>query len=87
MVDAGPDRDDGLHLAVPGRAPHGARRWCEEGEFIEIHVDAPLAVAEQRDVKGLYKKARARRAEELHRHRLARTKHRKSPNCIWRPTR
>jgi hypothetical protein len=28
------------------------------GEFIEIFVDAPLAVAEQRDPKGLYKKAR-----------------------------
>ena len=30
-----------------------------ENEFIEIHVDTPLAVAESRDVKGLYKKARA----------------------------
>ena len=30
-----------------------------EGEFIEIHVDTPLEVAEARDVKGLYKKARA----------------------------
>ena len=30
-----------------------------EGEFIEIFVDTPLAVAEARDVKGLYKKARA----------------------------
>ncbi|MDO8984562.1 sulfate adenylyltransferase subunit CysN [Cypionkella sp.] len=29
------------------------------GEFIEIYVDTPLAVAESRDVKGLYKKARA----------------------------
>ncbi|WP_370170148.1 MULTISPECIES: adenylyl-sulfate kinase, partial [Hyphomonas] len=29
------------------------------GEFIEIHVDTPLSVAETRDVKGLYKKARA----------------------------
>ncbi|BBI21774.1 adenylyl-sulfate kinase [Erythrobacter sp. HI00D59] len=28
------------------------------GEFIEIHVDTPLEVAEARDVKGLYKKAR-----------------------------
>jgi bifunctional enzyme CysN/CysC len=35
-----------------------ARSLVEEGEFIEVHVDAPLAVAEQRDVKGLYKKAR-----------------------------
>ena len=29
------------------------------GEFIEVYVDTPLAVAEARDVKGLYKKARA----------------------------
>jgi bifunctional enzyme CysN/CysC len=35
-----------------------ARSLVEEGEFIEIHVDTPLAVAEARDVKGLYKKAR-----------------------------
>ena len=27
--------------------------------FVEVFVDAPLAVAEQRDPKGLYKKARA----------------------------
>jgi bifunctional enzyme CysN/CysC len=30
-----------------------------EDEFIEIFVDTPLEVAEARDVKGLYKKARA----------------------------
>ncbi|MCF6220167.1 MAG: sulfate adenylyltransferase subunit CysN [Robiginitomaculum sp.] len=36
-----------------------ARRLMEDGEFIEIHVNTPLAVAEQRDVKGLYAKARA----------------------------
>jgi bifunctional enzyme CysN/CysC len=35
-----------------------ARRLVEDGEFFEIHVDVPLAVAEQRDVKGLYRKAR-----------------------------
>jgi bifunctional enzyme CysN/CysC len=35
-----------------------ARELVEEGEFIEIFVDAPLAVAEARDPKGLYKKAR-----------------------------
>jgi adenylylsulfate kinase len=29
------------------------------GDFIEIFVDAPLAVCEQRDPKGLYRKARA----------------------------
>ena len=30
-----------------------------EGEFIEVFIDTPLAEAERRDVKGLYKKARA----------------------------
>jgi adenylylsulfate kinase len=29
------------------------------GRFIEVHVNAPLAVCEQRDVKGLYRRARA----------------------------
>jgi len=36
-----------------------ARELTGEGEFIEVFVDTPLNVAEQRDVKGLYKKARA----------------------------
>jgi bifunctional enzyme CysN/CysC len=35
-----------------------ARGLVGAGEFVEIHVDTPLAVAEQRDVKGLYAKAR-----------------------------
>ena len=35
-----------------------ARGLLAEGEFIEIYVDTPIAVAEQRDPKGLYKKAR-----------------------------
>ncbi|WP_341712812.1 sulfate adenylyltransferase subunit CysN [Erythrobacter sp.] len=34
------------------------RDMIGDGEFIEIHVDTPLEVAEARDVKGLYKKAR-----------------------------
>ncbi|MBK6661040.1 MAG: sulfate adenylyltransferase subunit CysN [Proteobacteria bacterium] len=36
-----------------------ARALLEDGEFIEVFVDTPLKVAEQRDVKGLYAKARA----------------------------
>jgi bifunctional enzyme CysN/CysC len=57
MVDAG------LIVLVsfisPFRAERAlARARVDEGEFIEVHVDAPLAVAEQRDPKGLYKKAR-----------------------------
>ena len=35
-----------------------ARDLLKQGEFIEIFVDASLSVAEQRDPKGLYKKAR-----------------------------
>ncbi len=30
-----------------------------DGQFIEVHVNAPLEVCESRDVKGLYQKARA----------------------------
>ena len=36
-----------------------ARDLMPAGEFLEVYVDTPLAVAEERDVKGLYKKARA----------------------------
>ncbi|HYC02676.1 MAG TPA: sulfate adenylyltransferase subunit CysN [Azospirillaceae bacterium] len=36
-----------------------ARELLEEGEFVEIYVDAPLEVCEARDPKGLYRKARA----------------------------
>jgi len=35
------------------------REMLPETEFIEIFVDTPLEVAEERDVKGLYKKARS----------------------------
>jgi bifunctional enzyme CysN/CysC len=35
-----------------------ARDLFEEGQFIEVHVDIPLAIAEGRDHKGLYAKAR-----------------------------
>jgi bifunctional enzyme CysN/CysC len=35
------------------------RALVEEGEFLEVYVDAPLQVAEARDPKGLYRKARA----------------------------
>jgi bifunctional enzyme CysN/CysC len=35
-----------------------ARELVEAGEFCEVFVDTPLAVAEERDVKGLYGKAR-----------------------------
>jgi bifunctional enzyme CysN/CysC len=35
-----------------------ARALMQPDEFFEVHVDVPLALAESRDVKGLYKKAR-----------------------------
>ncbi|MGE4304364.1 MAG: sulfate adenylyltransferase subunit CysN [Novosphingobium sp.] len=35
------------------------RSMLPEGEFFEVFIDTPLKVAESRDVKGLYKKARA----------------------------
>jgi len=57
MVDAG------LIVSTAFISPFGserltARGLMAEGEFIEIFVDTPLGVAEQRDPKGLYKKAR-----------------------------
>jgi len=49
-------------LISPFRAERAfARSLLPEGEFIEVFVDAPLSVAEARDPKGLY--ARARRGE------------------------
>jgi adenylyl-sulfate kinase len=36
-----------------------ARARAEIGRFVEVYVDTPLKVCEDRDVKGLYKKARA----------------------------
>ncbi len=35
-----------------------ARHLLDANEFVEVHVDTPLEVAEKRDVKGLYRKAR-----------------------------
>jgi len=35
------------------------RKMAMQGQFVEVYIDAPLSVCEQRDPKGLYKKARA----------------------------
>ena len=43
---------------VPIRMPKMSMTM-EEGEFLEVFVEVPLEVAEARDPKGLYKKARA----------------------------
>ena len=55
--------DAGLIVLVSFISPFRAERRLarglfEPGEFYEVHIDTPLAVAEERDVKGLYKKAR-----------------------------
>ncbi len=42
-----------------------ARALLNDGEFIEVFVKVPLEVAEQRDTKGLYKKARAGEIKEF----------------------
>jgi bifunctional enzyme CysN/CysC len=56
--------DAGLIVLVSFISPFRAERRMararfEAGEFVEVFVDAPLAVAEARDPKGLYRKARA----------------------------
>jgi bifunctional enzyme CysN/CysC len=56
--------DAGLIVITAFISPFRAERdmvraMMVPGEFFEIHVDTPLAEAEKRDVKGLYKKARA----------------------------
>ncbi len=56
--------DAGLIVLTAFISPFRAERelvrsMLPEGEFLEIFVDTPLEVPEQRDVKGLYKKARA----------------------------
>jgi bifunctional enzyme CysN/CysC len=57
MVDAG--LIVGTAFISPFRAEREmARALLAEGEFIEIFIDTPLDVAEGRDPKGLYKKAR-----------------------------
>ena len=56
--------DAGLIVLTAFISPFRAERdmvraLVPAGDFIEVHVDTPLDVAERRDVKGLYKKARA----------------------------
>ncbi len=56
--------DAGLIVLTAFISPFRAERqmvrsMLPEGEFVEVFVDTPLKVAEERDVKGLYKKARA----------------------------
>jgi bifunctional enzyme CysN/CysC len=56
--------DAGLIVITAFISPFRAEREMVRGmmaadEFVEVHIDTPLAEAERRDVKGLYKKARS----------------------------
>ncbi|KQN64747.1 adenylyl-sulfate kinase [Erwinia sp. E602] len=56
--------DAGLVVLTAFISPHRAERQMvrdllDEGRFVEVFVDTPLATCEARDPKGLYKKARA----------------------------
>lgn len=56
--------DAGLIVSTAFISPFASDRKMaadklSEGEFIEVFIDTPIAVCEQRDPKGLYKKARA----------------------------
>ena len=56
--------DSGLIVITAFISPFRAERdmvrsMMAPGEFVEVHIDTPLEEAEKRDVKGLYKKARA----------------------------
>jgi bifunctional enzyme CysN/CysC len=56
--------DAGLIVLTAFISPFRAERQMVRalfpaGEFVEVHVDTPLAEAEKRDVKGLYRKARS----------------------------
>ncbi|MCW2586969.1 MAG: sulfate adenylyltransferase, large subunit [Frankiales bacterium] len=64
MVDAG------LIVLVTLVSPYRAdrdlvRSRLDEGEFFEVFVDAPLAVVQERDPKGLYRKAAAGEAKNV----------------------
>lgn len=49
----------------PYRADRALARHLADGDFIEVYVDAPLDTCEERDPKGLYKKARSGEIQEF----------------------
>jgi len=62
--------DAGLVAVTAFISPYRAdrdqvRAIMQPGDFIEVFVDCPVEVCEQRDVKGLYKKARAGEIKEF----------------------
>ena len=60
-------RNDAIPIValISPYASSRARARAEIGRFVEIYVSTPLAVCEQRDVKGLYKKARQGQIKEM----------------------
>ena len=68
--------DAGIVALVPLISPYRADRdlvralhVAAELPFLEVFVDTPIELCEQRDPKGLYAKARAGRDHRVHRHR------------------
>ena len=62
--------EDGVMALTAFISPYRAdrdqvRAIMAAGDFVEVHVDCPVEVCEQRDVKGLYKKARAGEIKEF----------------------
>jgi adenylylsulfate kinase len=62
--------DAGLVAVTAFISPYRAdrdqvRALMQPGDFIEVFIDCPVEVCEQRDVKGLYKKARAGEIKEF----------------------
>ena len=71
MVDAGLIVLVVVHLAVPRRARGWRATLVGDGEFIEVFVDTPLARRRGARPEGPLREGAPRRAQELHRHRLA----------------
>lgn len=62
--------DDGMIVLCAFISPfresrEKVRNLFNDGKFIEVFVDTPLAICEQRDVKGLYQKARTQEIKEF----------------------
>jgi adenylylsulfate kinase len=62
--------DAGLVAVTAFISPYRAdrdqvRALLQPGEFVEVFIECPVEVCEQRDVKGLYKKARAGEIKEF----------------------
>ena len=52
-------------VLFPLRTANGSGYDVPPGEFVEVFVDTPLSVAEERDVKGFYAEARSGQIEKI----------------------